>query len=816
MQMATPTTLPISTAQTTNQSPSFSDRVDKIYEQNHPGLASHAADTKAARLKNVQNYKLNPLSFKNPVDRGAAILDRAQGMLKNPKFKALPQARQDDVLGKYYDKVVAPGYAGNSFPAPDRKTWLANIRSTKDSAATYYQNSMEEGLSRTFASAVQESGKIFGGMMQAGTAISREQAHVLLGTADFFHTAVNNPHTAFFPQEYKQSDSLKKKLAASDRGFDAISKGESKMSNGIISSSSFWLQNHPTKSFSGRVDSFIGENLVQLPFYEAIGAARIGMMAKGTPGIKAAVEAAQGVKGLKPLANLTSMLGKSAAGKFVGRRLMDATDGLLGSGLQGDDKKTMLGSAMGFSMFGGAVESASGTASILSRGLRKAWLSKVASTGGKPLVDAALTHAEHDLSSLNEEGEGIVLGKDKSGHQISIHRPSKQAGYVKVGKEKMPYSTKAEQQQIIDRAIKHHAADDPVHHAVVTGAKAIIDSTAREVTGKPFIKMTTADLAKLHYHLSQLSKEAIQETAIHNPDISATLAKQELKTQTEKDPVFAKNVADFEKRFGTKVSDALVSSELEQVKEETGFKSSQVASAKAAKSTVLKGQALKEAKGNARSVQNAAPRTYASFKVSALSYFKNPAGKLADKPNFNFKDWLEDMDSEDFDSELKANIGDFPVIEGKKNRLLYAFQHMKDAPPAFGVRVQEELAQTVKGGIAKWKQLADRLEDHIERADETGHLFSDDPSGNTGRIFGSTKIENLTAPTQWQAQLMDEQEDLEMTRLQKALKQYPEVFEASKSILKGFQDQRKTAVSVRLRKVAKRKIENFIASKGGS
>jgi hypothetical protein len=333
-------------------------------------------------LKDVLNPAvINPLTFENHTDQKAAVLARAQRIQDNSKFKALPQERQQKVLGNYYDKYVTKAYGPN---APAKDSWtkgvtqrtLAGNKFMAD-PSSFYQSRPEEILDRLGNAAGLEVGKIMHTVTHAGIAVTKAELHASLGLNHFFSNA-----------DAEQNEKIK---VRSDKILDHARDTVDKVSNGIINSTEFWMDSHPGKGFADKAASWSGDNLATLPLYEAIGGARVGL-------------------GLGE--NLTKTLIRSKVGGFAARRLMDAADGFLGSLATGNTTKDAVRDGMAWGAVGGVFHGigAGSKASI------KALSAKTMAVGGKPLIEAAEKQAEKELET------GVHTSTDKLNEDPIKHK----------------------------------------------------------------------------------------------------------------------------------------------------------------------------------------------------------------------------------------------------------------------------------------------------------------------------------------------------------------------------------------------------------
>jgi hypothetical protein len=743
---------------------------------------------------------------------------------------------QEKVLSNYYDKYVKPGYEGNAFPAPDKATWVKGIRIAKESGFTagdYYDNTVAQNFLRGTAGAAKGGLNIFTGLLHTGVSMDKTAGMALLGIDRFFS---DRKHNLDGELKIEHLDAIKK--LGEEQAKEANKRIDEANWNMQLSSN-FFLAIHPSNTYVGKMSSSIGELVAQLPFYEAIGAVRLGAMAKGAPVLGKAASMAEAVGSrlsssripmpemLKTAAdkiastsiyeaaktgtaNLTEMLASTARGKIVATSLHAAGDGYL-SGLamdhgikgSGEDAKNYAEFAGELGMGGKVLAGAGGW-------FARKFISKVAAEGGRPLVQAIFDEAHNDLTNGGANDGSLVLGKNANGEEVSLHPKNEAEGHLQIGDKRIRYANAEQRQNMVSAAIRHISEEDPVRHKLVQSAKIILQDHAKELGPMQaktlgYHELGPMQLATLNVKLGAEVERAIQEFPLHNPEKAKALAAQGLEEDTKSNPALAQRVAEFEKKYKIKVSDEMHEHEVETTKINTGNKSAQGVMRKVKQSLA---KAPKD---------DEAPRSYVSFKAATAAYFKNPAGQRAASPNFNYKDWLADMDSDDFISELKAHSGIKTSTESPKNMLIWAWGHSKNMPPEFAERIQEELHDLnndpkvkkydkVGNSPGEWDKQFKNMEYHMQKLANTNAL----KRKNT--IYATSNYGGWDIRSDWMLELTQDQENQEAAKFAKLTKNYPAAADGMSMMLKALQTERRNAVNGLEDKRATSKINKLFGS----
>jgi hypothetical protein len=504
-------------------------------------------------LKDVLNPAVvNPLTFEDHKDQKAAVVARAQRIQDSSKFKALKPEHQQAVLGNYYDKYVTKAFGQG---APKKDVWTKGItqRSVVGNKfiadpGSFYESRPTEILDRLGNAAALDIGKMMHAATAAGVWVSKAELNATIGLNHFFSDATP-----------EQNEKIKMR---SDQILDHAKATVDKVSNNLINSSEFWLDSHPGKGFADSAASFVGDNLATLPLYEAIGAGRAGL-------------------GLGE--NLTKTLIKSKVGGFAARRLMEASDGFLGSLATDNDTKTAIKDGMAWGAVGGVFH---GIGAARNSAI-KAFTAKTMAMGGKPFVEAVEKEAEKEL-------------------ETGIHTSS------------------------------NKMEEDPIKHKVVAAEKAVKQSMSAKLYNKAYKDLTKAEKAKVKIERAKLTEAAGNEMLAHVPEIAEHKAETKLKEQATTNPKLAARIAQAEKTTGLKVSAVLGQVTAKKVKEETGIISSQGAVKKIAKDLKKKDRDLVSSYDIARAVGKQHPEAAMAAEAMKKLVPQLPPTLAGSKPRYGY------------------------------------------------------------------------------------------------------------------------------------------------------------------------------------
>lgn len=677
-------------------------------------------DLNAARLKAVTSPEMhNPLAFTDPIDRQAATLSRMQKIMENPNYQKLASHQQTLLRARYYDKYVAPGYAGSKLPIPDKHVWVEGVARKTFGPESYYEDAGIRSINVTGATAGKDVGQLFNGLLSQGIKISKQASLAQLGLYHFFPGAA--------------ARSLSQDTASVERIANYAQNVVNRISHDVINDEDFWLQTHPSKSMVDKVDSFVGDSLVQMPLYAAIGEAR----AASTP------------------VNLTKALAKSKAATIVATSLGGAADAFMGSILQNQSKEETVKNMAAFAGFSGA-----GATVIASGSLMKKLIANVIWAGGRPLASAVSDEAIHEIENSMIHGA------------------------------KAPENTEILPQHVMDAITRAHA-DDPLKVKLVTSYKAIVNSISHSNFSKDFKSLSPEQKSAVNQFHAELTADAIREMPAHMPEMSKANAKAAVSESQALDPEGAAWDTQMQQKHGVNFEDELYKSEQKAVKKQTGIQSSQGSTTKTVKAT------RKVNSGNAKrlsAARESEPRRFAQMKVDQLQYFRNPAkasGK--DAKGFDYSKWLAGMDSKDFISEIRSHLGNDWFFEDPQHTLEHALTYSGDMPAAFKKRITEELHELdPEGTVKSWLDTGKKRDRHLDALATTGQLWSEGNVFRSSRFGPGQKPTKWQGQLYRDAALIKKNETNNLeAKLSSYKRNYPDNVAIGKRLLKSVQDAQK-------------------------
>lgn len=642
--------------------------------------------------------------------------------MDHPKYQQLKPEQQQKLRDRYYDKYVAPQYAAAKLPVPDKATWTAGVTQKNNITGNYmfgpenyYDNQAVDHISRIGFAAAKNVGDILHGTLSAGVWISKQASLAQLGLSDFFT----------HPTPEQQASSRQ----ALDNATKYAQKVVDKVSYDVIQNSNFWMQTHPSKTFVERADSFVGEQLVQLPLYSAIGEARALGVTK----------------------NLTQALAASKTSRIVAGALGSAADAFIGSVAQGQSKEETAANMAAFMGFGAFADGAK----VAGSALIKKFIAHTVASGGRPLAEAASNEAIHELENNMIHGEAA------------------------------PPNTKIESQHVAD-ALERAKKDDPVKVSLVTGYKAVVNSISQSNFGKSFKELSAAEKNKVRQFHAELTQDAVREMPAHMPETSKANAKATVKEGRELNPRMAQWEAQMAQKHGVNFEESLHEAEQESVKQQTGIKSSQGTTKKIATAT------SKVDTGNSKRLaraQEEEPRRFAQMKIEHLAYFRNPVGKSGKR--FDFNKWLNGMDSQDFISELRDHIGNQWFFEKPQHLLEYGLTYSNEMPKAFKNRILEELQDIDPTGTpSEWLGSAKKRDKHLENMATTGRLWAEGNIFRSSRFTEGSRATKWQSQLNKEAEAIKKNERNNLkAKMKPAQTHYKAADDISQNILKHLQEE---------------------------
>lgn len=715
------------------------------------GDTSQARDLRQQLIKNriadVENpAHKNPFAFTHPLDRQAATYAKAQRIVKNPNFAALPEDRKNRILNNYYDKYVVPVYQNSKIEPPAKDVWVGQVQKGFFKTSDFYEYSeatnkdafsdLMSGLDHATNSAVQTAGHVGHAILMAGVTTDRK----ILGIANFF------PGSALHSWATDMSD------------MDArLSKPALKLSQDVIDQPTFWLDTHPSRSYTEKAGSLIGEQLVQLPLYSTI-EAPLGLLGKAISSTGKVGKAA----------NFTRRLATSKAGQFAGKRLAEASSAYIGdifSETPVGDRSTDMAIFMGLGMGGEALHA---LAKPISRTVMKKVVATNVAIGGKVLhetiADQAAFELEHNIVGTDAAGDPIV-------HDPTVHGPEDFHNQMKAAQDA-----------------------DPVKHSMVTAEKISQSAMARQMFGKPVNQLSQLQRRRVRVELAHMTAEATEEIPIHVPEVAHHEVETKLQEDVQVNPELAATFANLEKKYGAKIVDSVVETEKDSIAVETGIKSSQGATERIGRNQeildkknaelggnrpnkvareILKGSKRNSVKRQAAEagIHEDLPKSYVSFKAQTMAHFTNPFNTAAAKSKQTLSKFVEGMDDTDFVQEISDQMGNQIKFEKSSDMLLWGLHNSESIPSPITSKIKKVLHdQDPNGTIASWKDEGRRLSAHIDMLAMSGRLDTE------GNVFRSTITTSFTGRTKWQREAEKEASLEEIENFKNSMAPYSKNF----------------------------------------
>jgi hypothetical protein len=487
----------------------------------HPSTFTNFDSGKHEKFLKAINTK-NPLSLPTLEEQGASVQAKLIRLNANPEYQKLSTRGRILVRAKLYDDYVKPAYEKAGVKPPDQKAWLLGTTKAQIeniAPEDYFESKSIQAAHDAIASGLKTGSKI----LMAGAAIARSEFNAQSGLAQWFTNKMDPEWSGY----------LKEDQELMNKTLDRFSGSLGLAAN----ATNFYLENHPRKGFLASAPSWIGEQVALLPLYAAInpvteaGATVIGSGAKAiAPAVEQAVTGVMtGVKTATPY--FTQQLLESPIGRFVGRRLIDATTGFLGSKGTGDTNKEAVGNAASFAAFGAVAEGLGAGLNKLkpketpmteyaSEEDYKNYSAQVIAMGGRPFADAihaqATVEMEQDLVLANPEQRKLLTA----------------------GTAEKTLSKRAEVEQ-----------HDPIKHNLIAAEKKSLRSMAKDHFGKPWDNLSKNQRDVLRQKRAQIIAETESELPSRVPDLNKKEVESNIEKQIASSPHFAAVAADFDKAF---------------------------------------------------------------------------------------------------------------------------------------------------------------------------------------------------------------------------------------------------------------------------
>lgn len=720
-------------------------------------------------------------------------------MYKDTGYQALSPEHKVETRAKMYDMYVAPSFKAAGLVPPDKKIWLLGTKEAHSSIIdpkSYFESPSLQVAHDMALGAVNRAQKI----LAFGVSLSNKQLMAQFGLEKLI--ASNIPFT----------DHVAAVKVADVQ--ELVEKRQmSRMANFVqdgINQTNFLMETHPREGLLASAPRWTGEQVVMLPFYEAVGAG-FGLGAQALKG-RVALGTAEG-PAAKGVQNLSKMLATSKIGQFVGKRLYNAANFFVSSIITGDSTKEATQNAVGAAAFETVAEPIG--KAIASTSLIKRWTANLISMGGKPLAQemsqsAISEELQHGFGIENipfgrslKEGEvgNVVVGSPYT-HSLGdiVVAPSEDKshlGYLIHDGEVFPYKSAEEQQatynMLAERAEQRRKVEDPVLHRMFEAEKLSADSIAMRHFGTPLRKMNPEQIAQVLKRRMELIDEATYELPAHVPDLNKMTVEQENAKESVESPIFGNFAAQMKAAGFPDIDEVVNGEQVRDIEKQTGIVSSKGAVEKIDK---VRNPAITKAKGKIT------PEAFAQHRVDTNAYFRNPNKGLErraadgtliggrDKRSWNAR--LKAENTEEFVDTLKAADGDRIKFENPYHRMLFHWANRDQLPQPVREKLLREMKKISETGakprynlIAKdFNMEADWALQHLQLLAQSGRL------GTERNIFASSKFGGPENWTPWQAELQTEVDKQELKTLNTLVERHPEAKKALQSSLKKFQAQR--------------------------
>jgi hypothetical protein len=694
-------------------------------------------------------------------EKGAAIAARLEKIKADPKYQALPEEHKAKVRADLYDKFVPKSYAGYHLPIPDKNTWVGATGQSNNTpwagrkmSETYGSQGKSSDYWRHNEESRQDIGAgMYKGMSEISMFGAKLADRAFLGMhqmADYFSP---NPVDGKLAQSYLKS---KTHQQFQNDEYALHSK---------IQSADYWLQTHPRDTIIGRLDGMVGEQVAQLPLYEAIGTG--GALSK-----------------IGSKLPLSAKLVSSPVGKWVGKRLIEASDGFVTSLVtSGGDKQEAAKGAAGFAAFGAAGEAGGSLLkSIASRPLIKKWMANIVAMGGRPLGNELIKSAARELTPIdwwveNVDKAGYTAGSNmhELGNGITVIPKSEEEGHLFKDGIAYPYAGKKQQQtvyntlmqNVFEQTLADRAKNDPVLDKMHAAAKMALESLAQSKFGKSFAELTDEENSHVISEHMVLNSEAAAEAPALLPDLTRNEVEGSIKKQRTENPIMNSVMASLEKH-GVKFVEDVTENSTQDVAKQTGISNADAASKKIKKTTKPVGEEISPAK-------------FASLNADTLEYMRAPRNRTA------FAEAVSDTSRDGankFIDELKKASPAAIRFEDPAHLMLYHYGNRKELDKGIVTALRYRLRQTKEYSAYTAEQLdkaAKYMHNHMYDMAKSGRLRTE------GNIFRSTKTSGPMAWSPWQAPLADEADQRIVSATEKALKNHPTALKGFQTVVKALQ-----------------------------
>lgn len=700
-------------------------------------------------------------------ERGKAIAQRLEEVKSNPKYTALSPEHQARVRADLYKKYVPTSYSGFHLPVPNEKDWVeatggnTNL-GTRGFAApgqkdTKLSESYNDSSTKQFVDLLNvKADKAITGISLFGTRVANKAFSSIFGLNEHYTQAQDKMLQEKFPI-YRNEKLVQQKLG------NAIDAQRSR-----LQSDQFWEDSHLHGTiFNLATDS--GEMVATLPLYEAVGALGIG------------AKVGQGL-------SLSSKLATSPVGKFVAKRLVNATDAYVATLVEsgGDPTKALQGAAGVAAFESGAIGVGSGL-KIAAAPLIKKWTANTIAMGGKPFAQDIAESASHEMRPVewwlqNAERTGIKKygNVHQLGNGITIFPESEATGHLVWNNESYKYEGPKQRQTLyntlMSRADRQRTVQDSVVGKLHAAEKVSLDSIAMQKFNKSVAELTDDEHTSVLVARHELIEDAAEEAPVHLHELTQNEVEHTIDSARKQMPELNAKMSEYEKKYGAKFVETQTANDLTAVAKETGISNSNAA----AKKSIKVAKATKSA--------SLSPKDFASHNSSSIAYFTAPRNRKA------LGDAISDRSSAGFDKFydlLRQADGDKIKFETPLQRMLYHYGNRKDLPKGFSQSLLYRIRQTKGYENLPAKDIAresDWFHAHLLDMAHSGHLESE---GNT---YASTKLSGPMSWTKWQRILSKESDQAILKPAMDAFKQHPQAMRGFKTAVKALQ---KTSTNIK-------------------
>lgn len=739
--------------------------------------------------QNQTNQKTTPTPIKDHsyitklptfADRGAAIAKRLEEVKANPKYQALPEEHKTKVRADIYHKYVPASYSGFHLPVPDEKTWVEatageNYHFNNEKLSSTYEKTNKEGGRSDFWRRNEETRHdASAGANKAVTEVKLFGARVanraFMGMFDLAQhfTHETNLSDLIVPgstEAKRREEFLKTDTMRMVKNYEDTQRSK-------IQGADFWIQTHPRDTVIGRLDGMVGEQVATLPLYEAVGV--LGAATK--------VGAVVGSK-----IPLTAKLSASPSGKWVAKRLVEATDGYLATLVTsgGSNKEAEKGAAS-FAVGGAVLGSAGKLLKIAAAPLIKKWTANTIAMGGKVLAQelahSGMTEAEIEAS---HEGDGIAHIKRVEEIRSFMADTTKSAAAraereTELGKLGAQQEERTNKIKAWKERQEQRARLDPILHKLHEGEKVSLNSIAVAQFKKNLNQLSKNQRALVLAKRMDLIDQAAIEAPVHLPELHHDEVAQQIEQSRKELSAFNTLTQTLEK-LGIKIETAPIENDITQIKEQTGIKNGPAGAKKVAKVNKEASKATGEV---------ITPERFVSLSNESVSYLRAPRNRTA------FNETVSDRSkagANKFIDELKKASPGNIHFEDPAHLMLFHYANKGKLDKSLVAALTYRLRQTAGRESYTAAQLAEEAvatKVHMYSMARSGHLQTE------GNIFRSSQLHGPWRWTKWQRQLESDGDKAIMQKTISALKQHPQAqkaYKATLNILKKDRPNIKTA-----------------------